>query len=60
MDLLQGLELDKLHVDDHIEAIKFYSYLKFRRMIEANIKTEIESQLKNVISEVLNQVQSIK
>tara|TARA_B110000285_G_C14772721_1_gene444771 strand:+ start:200 stop:331 length:132 start_codon:yes stop_codon:yes gene_type:complete len=43
MDSLQGLELDKLQVDDHIEAIKFYSYLKFRRLIEANIKTEIES-----------------
>ena len=41
MSSLHDLELDKLSVDDHIEGIKFYSYLKFKRMIDATIKNEI-------------------
>ena len=41
MDSLEDLNLESLNVDEHIEGIKFYSYLKFKRVIEASIKKEI-------------------
>jgi hypothetical protein len=52
MDALQDLDLEKLDVDEHIQAIKFYSFLKFKRMIVENIKTEIQKQIDSFKLEV--------
>lgn len=60
MNSLQDLDLDKLSADDHIQAIKFYSYVKFKRLLLENVKAEIKSQMNLFKEEMREEIKSIK
>jgi hypothetical protein len=56
MDELKKLDMNTLSAADHVQAIKFYSFLKFRRFIQDSIKDEVKSHLQELKSEIHEEI----
>ena len=56
MDSLKEIDFEELTSSDHIQAIKFYSFLKFRRYIVKEIKDEIKQQMTEFKSEIHQEI----
>ena len=52
MGELNKLDLNSLSAADHVQAIKFYSFLKFRRFILMSIKDEVKNYMGELKSEI--------
>ena len=52
MGELKKLDMNSLSAADHVQAIKFYSFLKFRRFIQDTIKDEVKSYIGDLKSEI--------
>jgi hypothetical protein len=59
MDSLKELDFDEMNASDHIQAIKFYSFLKFRRYIVKEIKDEIKQQMTDFKSEIQQDIRQM-
>ena len=56
MHELKKLDLKNLSAADHIQAIKFYSFLKFRRFIMQSIKDEVKQYIGDLKSEIHQEI----